>query len=166
MFHFCDYELGSILRSDGDNNPTYWYNVSNKIRTQYKPLFFTPYRSVAEASSELVAPFLDPLRLIGMSTVSGAAFMLFSAVCLGSALVAGVAALFKNVELRDEALNAACVMTTLMGSALITAASTLILALVSIPFGLLSLCTRSVVTVSALLPENQVKEEGSNTSLL
>ena len=154
MFHFSDDKITEILSAKTPGF-TYFTHVASDAHKEYKPLFFTPYRSFKEFGQELIAPLENPLSLCGMaagSLLMGGIAAVLSAAAL---LVSAAAALLQQTKARDVAFEFACNVGIATAAGLITAASALLLAVLSIPYTLLSLLTRAV---STLLPKASVKE--------
>jgi hypothetical protein len=164
MFYFNRDEIDSILSSQADNVGAYFSSVFTKVRNQYKPLFFTPYRSGCEFASELVAPVIDPLRLAGITAASALAAVIAAAAALGALLVTSIATLCMNTKIRDTVWDFTCNAVVFLASALITAATCLFLSIASIPHGLASLLTRSATTVKTVLSPKE--EQGLDVELL
>ena len=152
MFHFSDDELWSILNNEHSSDSTYFASLYTKARAEYKPKFFKPYPNIKEFAQELVSPAVDPLRLCGIAAGASIGSIIATVACIGGLLLAGSASLFMNTKLRDTALNGVCMALSIVGSGLVTAASCLLLAILSIPYNLGSLLTR---TVSSLITANE-----------
>jgi hypothetical protein len=150
MFHFSDDELWSLLSLDQMDRWSDCFRLVDRARSLYKPLFFTPYQDLKSLGAELAAPITVPLRLLGMASAATIGAGLALIACIGAGLIAGIAALFRCSHAADEVFNAACKASIVLGSALITTASCLLLALISIPYGLASIITRSTVTTAAV----------------
>lgn len=156
MFHLSNDTLNTILSPKDEQLCSYIAAVVSRIKKQYKPLFFKSYSNSDEFVDELFAPVLDPLTLLGMASGGAVATLIAITASLGSLLVAGTAALFMNTKVRDAAFDFASLLVTQIGVGLLTAACSLFLAIVSIPYNLISLVTRSATTLI-----NSTKEQSS-----
>ncbi len=126
--------------------------IAHRAINTYKnrPGFFTPYKNGYEFTGELIAPGVYPLAGIVTAGFSAFASVVSAVVGIGSLLVAAGSVLFSTPQFRDDALQFAGIALEYVGIALLTSAISALLAIISFPHSLISVATRSVVTVIAL----------------
>lgn len=161
MFHFTDEEIAHLLDTGSENDFSYFTTVASRFRKEYKPLFFTPYRSIDEFGLELIAPVETPLRLTAMSVAAAVGAVLAAAASVAALLISSTASLFMQTKLRDSAFNFACNSLIVLGSGLITAASCFLLALVSLPYALFSLASRSLTSLLNMMKGDETELNAS-----
>jgi len=148
MFHFTDDKITSILNTRTNDDFTYFAQVASRFANEYKPLFFTPYRSCKEFGLELIAPIENPLRLAGISGAAAMFAVLAAAASVAALLIGSTAALFMQTKVKEGAFNFASTALIVLGSALITAATSFVLAIASLPYALFSLASRSITSLT------------------
>lgn len=155
MFHFSDEKIAEIL-----NNPaegiSYYTNLASSGYREYRPLFFTPYRS-GEFSKELYGCVGDSLFLGTRGLAQGIfTISICAALIAGSLLLGGVATLTFQTKLQDDCLRIAFGSALALVHGLILAVGSLLCAALSLPYNVVSLATRSVVT---LLQKNEERKQ-------
>ncbi|KTC79270.1 hypothetical protein [Legionella cherrii] len=151
MFHLIGwYEISDILDlNDEAEDENYLSGIMQRAVSKYRerPGFFTPYQNGNEFAGELVAPIWYPLA----STI-GAALMAFTALIaacyfVGFLLYGLASIIMMSAEHRNTALEGIANSLTLEGLTLLGTVAGALLTVLSIPHSLLSIVTRSTVTV-------------------
>jgi hypothetical protein len=118
-----------------------------------RPGFSQPYKTGEEFVGELIAPVVYPIEFIGSAVCTGLMGVISVGFIVGWLLTAAGAGLFGNATLRDEAWGWFVDSAIVLGLTILETTAALLLAVISLPYSLLALATRSVATVfSALFP--------------
>jgi hypothetical protein len=145
---FNEKQIRTILDDvESTTNLAYFGTMINRAHSVYTPPFFKPYRSFSELGHDLGTTIIEPIKFGGIAASATFAAFISLTCCAGSLLISGAASIFLNTSLRDEAFNTACKAWNFLGSALLTAATSLLLMIISIPHSLASLVTRSSATI-------------------
>ncbi len=166
MFHFNDDQISTILNTSTENDFSYFTRIASRFRQEYKPLFFTPYRSINEFGLELIAPVHHPLQLGGMSATSFMFAFLAAIVGIVSLLVSAIAGLFLHTKMQNNAYDCASNALILLGSSIITGVTCCLLAFASIPYTICSLVSRSIASLLSIEPQEEERFEINNNQLL
>lgn len=158
MFHLSNDDILTLFLAK-ENSPR---ELISKLRAHHQSLFFTPYENKTQLGEELTDLIAAPVRLGGVAAGSALGVALAAATCIGSLCIAGAAALSLNTRLRTSALDCAMNALIMIGSGLVTIATSLLLAMVSIPYGLASLVTRSVSTLVGCTAKDNLEQESES----
>lgn len=159
MFHLTEDQITKVLNEKAKGGFSDFFAQASRFRKEYKPLFFTPYRSLEEFQDELAAPIIDPISLGFMSLGASLVAAVTASLSLAGLLVSSTLAFTLNNKVQNDTINLARNTAIMAGVMLTTAVTCFLLAVISIPYGVLSLMTRSVA--SLLL----TKEEEESTQL-
>jgi hypothetical protein len=127
--------------------------IASRAYELYKkrPGFFTPYKNGSHVVGGVVAPLIYPVSGVVLAGYSLIFAAIASVVSVGSLLVAGGAYLLENTALYNDAQKMAGWALKFTGVALLTAAISTLLAVLSIPHGMVNLVTRSGATIAAVI---------------
>ncbi|WP_148263569.1 hypothetical protein [Legionella drancourtii] len=125
--------------------------IASRAYELYKkrPGFFTPYKNGRHIVGGVVAPLIYPVAGVVLAGYSLIVSAIASVVFVGSLLVAGGAYLLENTALYNDAQGIAGCALKFTGVALLTAAISTLLAVLSIPHGMAHLVTRSGASIAA-----------------
>lgn len=111
--------------------------------------FFTPYRSVTDFGSTLMAPFGSALGcslFIGLAAIT-ASIAALTAAC--SLVLAGGAVLFGRSQFASSALGISATTALIAGMATLVAAATALIVAIVVPLEIVAIATRSLATVGS-----------------
>lgn len=143
-------EISYVLNDRDDPNHLLSGEAKRFIEIYKKrPGFFMPYQEGKEFVGGLIAPVIYPLGFAALGLVGIIAGVVLPFAALGSWFVGIGAGVLGYTPLHNDALTAASQFLSFTGYVLANAASSLLLAVLSIPCSLITLATRSLANVGA-----------------
>lgn len=148
-------DIDYVLNQSDDPDDLFLSGEPRRFAEVYRkrPGFFQPYQDAKEFAGGVLAPIVYPLGFAAlgiMGFIAGVASPLAGAGCRITAMFAEQ---FGNVTLFHSAFNIASACLYFTGFALMIAAASIVLAVLSFPCSLLTLATRSLATAGAELLE-------------
>ncbi|ASQ47181.1 hypothetical protein [Legionella clemsonensis] len=121
--------------------------------TQYVPGFFTPYRSAKDIVLSVGAPLYAPFAFALATALAGTVAALATLICAGAYLTAGASKVVGQSSLAREAWDIGSFCGVIATVAAILLPCSAFLSLISLPYSVAHLTTRSGTSVVSRLVE-------------